>query len=85
MLDPPQGGALIPGATYRIQLHSGFTFRDAAEVVPYLAGLGVTHLYCSPVLQAAEGSTHGYDVVDPERLSDALGGDEGFRVLLQQL
>jgi (1->4)-alpha-D-glucan 1-alpha-D-glucosylmutase len=85
LLDALRGGALIPGATYRIQLHSGFTFHDAAEVVPYLAALGVTHLYCSPVLQAAPGSTHGYDVVDPERLSDALGGEEGFRLLLEQL
>jgi (1->4)-alpha-D-glucan 1-alpha-D-glucosylmutase len=65
-------------ATYRLQLHAGFTLRDAKAVLPYLAELGITHVYCSPILQAAEGSTHGYDVVDPERVSSALGGDAAF-------
>lgn len=69
---------MTPQATYRLQLHAGFTFDDAAAVVPYLARLGVTHLYLSPSLQAAPGSTHGYDVVDPTRLNDELGGQEGF-------
>jgi (1->4)-alpha-D-glucan 1-alpha-D-glucosylmutase len=53
-----------PRATYRIQLNSQFDFNAAAEMVPYLADLGVSHLYSSPCLQAAPGSTHGYDVVD---------------------
>ena len=70
-----------PGATYRLQLHPGFTFADAADVVPYLAHLGITHLYLSPSLQAAPGSSHGYDVVDPTRLNEELGGEEGFAVL----
>ncbi|MBA2464871.1 MAG: hypothetical protein H0V42_07850, partial [Nocardioidaceae bacterium] len=61
-------------ATYRLQLHSGFTFADAADIVPYLADLGVTHLYLSPVLQAAQGSQHGYDLVDHARVSSELGG-----------
>ena len=56
-------------ATYRVQLHAGFTFDDAAAITGYLAELGVSHLYCSPVLQAAAGSTHGYDVVDHGRLN----------------
>jgi len=60
--------------TYRVQLHAGFTVDDAAGVVDYLARVGVSHLYCSPYLQAAEGSTHGYDVVDHSRLNDELGG-----------
>jgi (1->4)-alpha-D-glucan 1-alpha-D-glucosylmutase len=60
--------------TYRIQLHRRFTFDDAASVAGYLARLGVSHLYCSPYLQADEGSTHGYDVVDHSRLNDELGG-----------
>ena len=70
-----------PRATYRLQLHRGFGFAEAAAAVPYLAELGASHLYLSPVLQAAEDSTHGYDVVDPERASGALGGDAGFDAL----
>lgn len=70
-----------PRATYRLQLHPGFGFAAAAAAVPYLAELGVSHLYLSPVLQAAEGSLHGYDVVDPDRACAALGGDAGFAAL----
>jgi (1->4)-alpha-D-glucan 1-alpha-D-glucosylmutase len=71
-----------PSSTYRLQLHPGFTFTDAAEQVPYLAELGVSHVYLSPVLQSAPGSTHGYDVVDPGRLDEELGGDAGFAELV---
>ena len=53
-----------PVATYRLQLHKGFPFDAAAAVLPYLAELGITDLYTSPILQAAPGSTHGYDVID---------------------
>jgi (1->4)-alpha-D-glucan 1-alpha-D-glucosylmutase len=70
-----------PGSTYRLQLHAGFPFAAAESAVPYLARLGVTHLYLSPVLQAAPGSMHGYDVVDHSRVSDDLGGDEALRGL----
>jgi (1->4)-alpha-D-glucan 1-alpha-D-glucosylmutase len=56
-------------ATYRLQLHAGFTFDDAAAAAKYLADLNVTHAYCSPYLQAAEGSTHGYDVIDHSTLT----------------
>jgi len=66
-----------PRATYRIQLHKAFTFDDAAAIADYLADLGISHLYCSPYLQAAPGSTHGYDVVDYRRLNDELGGAPG--------
>jgi len=65
-------------ATYRLQLHAGFTFGDAAEVVPYLADLGVSHLYLSPVLAAVPGSQHGYDVVDHTRVNPELGGRDGL-------
>jgi (1->4)-alpha-D-glucan 1-alpha-D-glucosylmutase len=75
----------IPRATYRFQLHPGFGFRDAAEHLDYLSALGVSHLYASPSLQAAAGSMHGYDVVDPTRLNDELGGDEGFAELAKTL
>ncbi|WP_426311696.1 malto-oligosyltrehalose synthase [Cellulosimicrobium sp. E-16] len=68
----------VPVSTYRLQLGPDLTFDDAARQVPYLASLGVTHLYLSPVLQAAPGSTHGYDVVDHSRVSDELGGREGL-------
>jgi (1->4)-alpha-D-glucan 1-alpha-D-glucosylmutase len=71
-------------ATYRLQLHPGFTFGDAASAVPYLAELGVSHLYLSPVLAAAPGSTHGYDVVDPDRVNDQLGGEAGFTALVER-
>src|SRR5579884_1493216 len=70
-----------PSATYRVQLHAGFTFADLAAIADYLAALGVSHAYLSPSLQAAAGSTHGYDVVDPRRLNAELGGVEGFSAM----
>ena len=74
-----------PRATYRVQLHAGFGFGNAAEIVDYLEALGIDHLYCSPVLQAAPGSSHGYDVVDPTRPNEELGGEAGFAVLDREL
>lgn len=68
-------------ATYRLQVHANFGFAAAAEVVPYLADLGVSHLYLSPVLQAAPGSLHGYDVVDHSRVNHELGGEAGLVAL----
>ena len=65
-------------ATYRLQLNSAFTLHDARARVPYLAALGISHLYCSPVLAARAGSSHGYDVTDPTHVSRELGGDEAF-------
>ncbi len=65
-------------ATYRLQLHAGFTFADAEAVAPYLGDLGVSHLYLSPVLQAVPGSAHGYDVLDHTRVSVELGGRDGL-------
>ncbi|MFN2570864.1 MAG: malto-oligosyltrehalose synthase [Gemmatimonadales bacterium] len=72
-------------ATYRVQLNADFGFDQTAEVAEYLAGLGVSHLYTSPYLQAAAGSTHGYDVVDHSRLSEELGGAEGHGRMLAAL
>jgi len=72
---PDRGSVAGVGSTYRLQLHAGFGFADAAAAVPYLADLGVTHLYLSPVLQAAPGSMHGYDVLDHSRVSEDLGGE----------
>jgi (1->4)-alpha-D-glucan 1-alpha-D-glucosylmutase len=68
-------------ATYRLQLGGGFGFAQARELVPYLRDLGVSHLYLPPSFQARAGSTHGYDVVDPTRVSDVLGGEDELRAL----
>ena len=76
MLAPPARVRKVPLATYRVQLRPGFGFDEAAAIAPYLAELGVSHLYSSPYLQAARGSTHGYDVVDPTRVNEELGGAE---------
>ena len=61
-------------ATYRLQLHRGFTLDDAAAAVPYLADLGVSHLYLAPILTAVPGSLHGYDVLDHTAVNPELGG-----------
>ncbi|MEA2692302.1 MAG: (1-_4)-alpha-D-glucan 1-alpha-D-glucosylmutase, partial [Acidobacteriota bacterium] len=74
-----------PLATYRLQLHAGFGFAEAAAIAPYLRDLGVSHAYCSPYLQAAAGSTHGYDVIDPSRVNEELGGEEGHARFCQAL
>ena len=63
-----------PRSTYRLQLRPEFGFDDAAAIADYLRELGVSHVYCSPYLQAAAGSTHGYDVVDHSKVNDDLGG-----------
>jgi (1->4)-alpha-D-glucan 1-alpha-D-glucosylmutase len=68
-------------ATYRLQLGPNMTFGHVKELVPYLKELGVSHVYLSPSFQAQEGSTHGYDVIDPTKISDALGGEEGLRAI----
>jgi (1->4)-alpha-D-glucan 1-alpha-D-glucosylmutase len=71
-----------PVATYRVQLRPGFGFAETAAIVPYLARLGISHLYLSPAFEAAPGSAHGYDVVDAGRLRDELGGALGFELLV---
>jgi (1->4)-alpha-D-glucan 1-alpha-D-glucosylmutase len=76
---------MTPRATYRLQFRKEFTFKDASDVAPYLARLGVSHIYASPILAARAGSSHGYDVVDHARISDELGGEEGLRRLVETL
>ncbi len=71
-------GRAVPTSTYRLQVHGGFGFDAAAEQTAYIASLGVSHLYLSPILQPAPGSTHGYDVVDHTRLNEEAGGREAF-------
>lgn len=73
----------IPIATYRIQFNPSFTFGDAMEIVPYLADLGLSDIYASPIFKARKGSAHGYDVVDPNQLNPDLGGEEGFEALVK--
>ncbi|MGC2660830.1 MAG: malto-oligosyltrehalose synthase, partial [Bryobacteraceae bacterium] len=75
----------VPLATYRLQLHEGFTFDAAAKVADYLKELGVSHVYCSPYLQAAPHSMHGYDVVDHHRVNEELGGGAAHERFWQQL
>ncbi|HWL29004.1 MAG TPA: alpha-amylase family glycosyl hydrolase, partial [Burkholderiaceae bacterium] len=76
---------MTPRATARLQLHQGYTLHDAREQVPYYAGLGVSHLYLSPVSRARPGSMHGYDVVDHAIVSPELGGEEALRALAAAL
>ncbi len=71
-----------PSSTYRLQLGPDLSFADAAAAVPYLASLGVGAVYTSPLLQAMPGSQHGYDVADPGRVSDVIGGEPGRRALV---
>ncbi|MGH3272101.1 MAG: alpha-amylase family glycosyl hydrolase, partial [Trebonia sp.] len=71
----------VPVSTYRLQLTPDFGFAQAAEVAEYLAALGVTHVYLSPVLEAVPGSRHGYDVTDHSRIRHELGGEDGFRAM----
>ncbi|MFO1159475.1 MAG: malto-oligosyltrehalose synthase [Reyranellaceae bacterium] len=72
----------IPRATMRLQLHKGFTFADAEAIVPYLARLGISHIYTSPIAMARPGSMHGYDGIDPTRINPELGGETGFERLV---
>ncbi|MFC4982322.1 malto-oligosyltrehalose synthase [Streptomyces atroolivaceus] len=72
---------MTPTATYRLQLQPDFPFAAAADAVPYLAELGVSHLHLSPVLEAVPGSGHGYDVVDHTTVRAEFGGEEGLREL----
>ncbi|QLL65780.1 malto-oligosyltrehalose synthase [Sinorhizobium mexicanum] len=74
-----------PKATYRLQFRNGMDFAKAVELVPHLVGLGISHLYASPIFSAVRGSTHGYDVIDFNEIEPALGGREGFSRLVHEL
>src|SRR6266481_3768472 len=65
-------------ASYRLQLHAGFPLSAAQGVLAYLGELGISHVYLSPCLQAVPGSRHGYDIVDPTKISDDLGGEQAW-------
>ncbi len=75
----------VPVATYRLQFNSAFGFKAAKDIVPYLAALGISDIYASPIFQARTGSAHGYDVVDHNKLNPELGGREDFLELVGAL
>lgn len=75
----------IPSATYRLQFHAGFTFKDAQHILGYLDALGVSDVYASPYFQASPTSTHGYDVADHNRINPAIGDDSDFRSYVSEL
>ena len=81
----PRTGKRQPVSTYRIQLSPEFGFNQANELLPYLDFLGITDVYLSPILQAAPGSNHGYDVVDHSRISTDLGGEDAFVALSESI
>jgi len=76
---------VVPRATYRLQFNAGFGFDDARAIVPYLATLGVSHVYASPLTTARPGSTHGYDVIDFNHLNPELGDEAAFEALIETL
>jgi (1->4)-alpha-D-glucan 1-alpha-D-glucosylmutase len=84
MSDPEPSFSAIR-ATYRLQFHKDFTFRDATALVPYLARLGISHIYASPLMEARPGSTHGYDIVNHNRLNPEIGSEAEFAELAAAL
>jgi (1->4)-alpha-D-glucan 1-alpha-D-glucosylmutase len=78
---PPE----VPTATYRLQFGPSFKLQDAERIVPYLASLGISHLYASPILKARAGSTHGYDITDHNALNPEIGDAEDFEALVLSL
>src|SRR5689334_6976789 len=75
----------VPISTYRLQLHREFTFRHAREILPYLARFGITDCYTSPVLKAAPGSRHGYDICDHHQINPELGSPSEYEAFVAEL
>lgn len=74
---------MTPRATYRLQFGPEFGFAEARALAPYLAALGISHVYLAPIFTARPGSTHGYDVTDPTEINPELGGEAGFRTMAE--
>ena len=74
-----------PVATYRVQLNKTFNFENLKQIVPYLSKLGISHIYASPIFQAKKSSMHGYDIVNPNLISEELGGQAGFESLSEEV
>ena len=81
----PRQGYVAVRATYRLQFHRRFTFRDARALIPYFAELGISHLYASPIMEARPGSSHGYDIINHNRINPELGGEAEFQALVAEL
>ena len=75
----------IPEATYRLQFNADFRFSDATALVDYLAKLGITDIYASPILTSRKGSKHGYDVTDPTQIDPDIGSAQDFEQLQNEL
>jgi (1->4)-alpha-D-glucan 1-alpha-D-glucosylmutase len=75
----------VPSSTYRLQLNPGFDFRAARKIIPYLAELGIMTVYASPIFKARKGSTHGYDMTDPNQINPELGTAEDFNALVDEV
>jgi (1->4)-alpha-D-glucan 1-alpha-D-glucosylmutase len=76
---------MIPISTYRLQFNHAFTFQDAIRIIPYLAALGVSHIYASSYLKAVPGSLHGYDISDPTMLNPEIGSEEDYKAFVEEL
>src|SRR5579885_3070159 len=74
-----------PLSTYRVQFHKDFRFEHALKLVPYLKRLGISHLYASPFMEARPGSTHGYDIINHEKLNPEIGTEDELRQLAKRL
>ncbi|OHB55741.1 MAG: malto-oligosyltrehalose synthase [Planctomycetes bacterium GWF2_42_9] len=70
-------------ATYRIQLTPDFGFNQCVKIIPYLEKLGISHIYLSPIFQAENGSTSGYDITDNQKINVELGGEKEFYNLVK--
>jgi (1->4)-alpha-D-glucan 1-alpha-D-glucosylmutase len=81
----PERMTRIPLSTYRLQFNGNFTFAQAAEIVPYLAALGISHCYASPYLRARPGSIHGYDIIDHHHLNPEIGTPEDYERFVSAL
>jgi (1->4)-alpha-D-glucan 1-alpha-D-glucosylmutase len=75
----------LPVSTYRLQFNKTFSLDDAARVTPYLSDLGISEIYASPILMAAEGSMHGYDICDHSRINPEIGGSEALERMSGEL
>jgi len=81
----PDPALRVPRASYRVQFSSNFTFSDVSEIVPYLADLGISHVYASPYLKARSGSTHGYDITDHNSLNGEIGDEASFEAMCRRI
>jgi len=75
----------IPSATYRLQINSEYTLKDARRILDYLHELGISTVYAAPIFQAKSGSAHGYDVTNPHRINPEAGTFEEFRELVKDV